>query len=237
MPDLFFGEFSTDTLAPEVTDALPQGLAISEGADVTFTITDEDNGVDFEETIVYIGGTLAYDWDGVGGDPNTGFQNGFTGSVVDVGGGAYDVTLTPPADFASNATINVTIDSQDLGDFPNVMAQYTWSFDVRDYESPFMESNSPTGVNVPLDTLIQVRLRDLGTGVDITTVIIKVDSVEAYNWDGTGGDPDLGFQTGFQGVNSEVTGAPDDYLIIIHPESDLGEYTTYQVDVEAKDLA
>jgi hypothetical protein len=225
--DLFFGTFSTDTSAPVVTAPFPaNGLTgVDEDSNVSFTITDADAGVDLTSLIVRVGGVTVYDG-GAGG-----FQPGYTGTVTDVGGGAYEVVVDPTLDMDSYADIDVTVDAQDLAPLPNVMPQYSWGFKVRDYEPPYKDNEAPTGTDHPTNSLIVVDIKDDAAGVDLAEVVIKVNGVEAYS--------SGAFQPGFQGPASDVdvTGAPNIYRFTIDPLPELDELQTYNVSVKAKDLA
>lgn len=119
----------------------------------------------------------------------------------------------------------------------NVMPTYSWSFQVEDYEPPYVDAGwSPTGTGVPTTTLIEFDLKDDGAGVDIENVTVFVGGVEAYNWDGVG-VPNDGFKAGFDGLSSAVTGTPASYHFVIDADPNYDEYTSYTVRVEARDLA
>jgi hypothetical protein len=231
--DLFFGEFSTDVTPPAVSNLLPLSGAtgVPKSSNVEFDITDTEAGVDTGSVVVVVDGNTAYDG-GAGG-----FQAGYiTGSsFADIGGGTRRMVIDGP-DFSSFVTIVVTVDGQDLASLPNVMAQFSWSFETVDDTAPAVTNNAPTGSSELVSVLIEFDLSDAGVGVDIETVVVTVGGVEAYNWDGVG-VPDDGFKGDFVGGLSAVTGNSASYHFVIDKTPDYDEWVTYEVIVNADDLA
>jgi hypothetical protein len=228
--DLFFGEFSTDVTPPEVTVPSPTGIDVPRNSDVEFNITDLETGVDPSSVVVTVGGTTVYS----GGA----FQNSWTGSFTDMGGGVWHMTAAPPAVFDSYSSYLVTVNGQDQAPIPNVMGEYSWSFTTEDDEAPYVDVGySPVGPGTPTTALVQFDLKDDGVGVDLTAVIIRIGGVEAYNWDGVG-SPNSGFKTGFNGLSSAVTAvsAPNHYQFVVDADPNYDEWTAHLVEVEARDL-
>ena len=229
MPDIILGGFSTDVTPPEVTAWAPTGTGVARAANVVFDIWDEETGVDTDSLNVTVGGVDAV----IAGVIQLA---DFTGSITDMGSGTWRVTLNPNVDFLSYATIDVKVNAQDLAPSPNIMDEFSWSFQVEDYEPPYVENNSPTGVDVPVTTLVEFDLKDDGTGVNIQSVTVTIGGTLAY--DGTGVvDPDDGFQPDFQGASSAITGTPTSYHFAIDADPNYSEYVEYEVIVNADDLA
>jgi len=226
MSDVVLGEFSTDVTPPEVTNPSPTGVGAARDTDVEFDITDTEAGVDLGSLGMIIGGVDVI----VGGVFET---PDYDGTIVDTGGGTWHVAVTTHPDFASYITVSITIDGQDQAPLANVMGQYSWSFETEDYEAPYVDvgSNSPTGTGVPVTTLIEFDLKDDGAGVDLASVIVTVGGVLAY--DGSAG----GFQLGFDGLSSTVTGTMASYHFVIDADPNYVEWVTYEVIVNADDLA
>lgn len=223
MPDIILGDFSTDITPPNVTNPYPDNGLIDQNknTNIEFDITDTESGVDINSIVVYIEGILAF---------STGsFQNGYTGSLTDVGGGTWHVVLITPSSYDSYAIINITVDAQDQAIPANVMAQYSWSFKIEDYEPPYILNNVPTGINQPINVFVEFDLLDDGAGVDLPSVVVTIGGVVAY-FNST-------FQPGFQGVFSIVTGSPSNYHFRIDSDPNYSGWTTYLVEVEADDLA
>jgi hypothetical protein len=227
--DLFFGEFSTDVTPPALTNASPPNLdtEVAQDAAITFDLTDLESGVDTSQVTVDVNGTDAFS----GGST----QNGFGGlGLVDAGGGVWQMNLTPPTGtWDSYLTVTVTVTAQDLAPVPNVMTPVVWSFEVEDYEPPYVDAGwAPTGTGVPTSTLITFALKDDGVGVDLTKTVVRVGGVVAY--DGGAG----GFQGDFVGGASAVDagGAPNVYGFTIDKTPDYDEWTAHLVEVESRDL-
>ena len=227
MSDLFFGEFSTDVTPPEVTNPSPGNglIGVARDADIEFDITDTETGVDTTAVIVYIGGVKAYDG-GAGG-----FQAGYiTGSTfLDMGGGTWHMLINPAADLGSYVLVAVTVDGHDLAPVANVMSQYSWSFTTIDDEAPYVQNNTPTGPDTPVTALIEFDLKDDGLGVDVDSLNVTVGGVAAI----VGG----AFVSPFDGLSSAITGTPASYHVVIDANPDYDEWTTYEVIVNARDLA
>lgn len=229
MSDLFLGELSTDVTPPEVTYPWPDpGMTgVAKDEYISFRLTDLETNVDPDSVVITVNGVVA--WSG------RLEQNGFTVYEYDGSGdGIWDYDIYAPADFASYAVIEVTVDAQDLAVLPNVMDQYVWSFQIDDYEDPYVEDPgyAPVGPGIAQSALITFLLKDDGAGVDLTQTKVTVGGVVAY--DGGAG----GFQGEFVGGASAVdaTGAPNVYGFTIDKTPDYAEYTTYQVKVESRDL-
>lgn len=229
MSDLYFGEFSTDTTPPLVTNPSPTGVDAPRSSNVEFDITDTETGVDTSSVVVTVGGTEVYS----GGS----FQNSWTGSFTDMGGGTWHMIATPPAVLGSYTSYLVTVNGQDLAPIPNVMSEYSWSFTTEDDEAPYVDVGyAPTGIDVPTTALVVFDLKDDGLGVDLTAVIVRIGGVEAYNWDGVG-VPNDGFKGDFiTGSSVAAVSAPNHYQFTIDKTPDYDEWTAYLVEVEARDL-
>lgn len=230
MPDVILGEFTTDLTPPAVTDPypLPPDYAFPRDYVVQFRITDTESGVDTANMLITLAGAVAYDGTDVGNE----WQPGYTGNITDEGGGTLLVEILTHPDFASYATVNVTVDAQDLAPLPNVMDQYAWSFEVEDYEPPYVDSGwAPTGTGVPVTALVAFTIKDDGAGVDLGTLNVTVGGVPAI--------VNGAFQTGFQGGSSDIDDslAPQVYGVVIDASPDYDEWTTYEVIVNADDLA
>jgi hypothetical protein len=226
MPDVILGEFSTDVTPPEVTNPSPVNGAqfVARDADVEFDITDLEAGVDTASVEVSVGGVIVFTG-GAFATPT------YDGTFTDMGGGTWHFALTTHPDLASYTTINVTVDGQDLAPLANVMAQYAWSFTTEDYEAPYVDVGyAPTGAGVAISALITFDLKDDGAGVDLGTVNVTVGGVPAF----VSGK----FQTGFDGPSSAIDEslAPNVYGFTIDASPDYGEYTTYEVAVDASGL-
>jgi hypothetical protein len=238
-------EFGADEAAPYLTNRDP-GSGVSDvepDKSIYFEIVDDDNDVDEAETVVNVrrdtGEPLLTAYDFVGG-----FQNGYTGSVVEdtTGGGQkyYKVTITPPTDWDPRATVTVGVVAKDVigntlntsYDFDtitaNVMTTFSWSFTTADATAPYVTNNTPTGTGVARGTAVEFDISDDGIGVDPATIVVTVGGVIAYSGGST--------QNGWGGVG--LTGpVGSTYHMHLTPPAGLHpNYATVNVDVDADDL-
>jgi hypothetical protein len=105
------------------------------------------------------------------------------------------------------------------------------SASASDSQPPFVtdENPAPGQAGVPVVTNIFLKVDDLDAGVDITTVIILIEGVVAYD-DSLGG-----FQPGFTGPAPVPSGLG--YNFDINPDVDLAVNAEIDVRVIARDLA
>jgi hypothetical protein len=108
-------------------------------------------------------------------------------------------------------------------------------------DQPTADSTPPTisnrvpasgAIDVASHTSVAFRLDDVGDGVDLTSVIVNINSVNAYN--GSSG----GFQPGFTGTVTPYIGtgpAPNGYDFVIQPVSPLPQFVVIPIHVFAAD--
>jgi len=238
----FSWSFTTaDVVGPTVVNEDP--LDSGSGAPTTniqFDVLDTGAGVAAADIVATVEAVEAYNWNGVGGDPNAGFKTGFDGpgSAVTVIANGFRVVIDPTVDFTELDTVDVEVTAQDLATTPNVTVR-SWSFDVLDSSAPSVTNEFPTGTLIPKETDISFDIKDAptgGAGVDLTTVVVEVEGDVAYNWNGVG-VPDDGFFPGWDGPNSAVTVIVDGYHFVIDKTVNLPTETLIDVTVDASDSA
>jgi Putative Ig domain./Fibronectin type III domain. len=103
-----------------------------------------------------------------------------------------------------------------LSNVPNAQAKQT--IVVTDTTAPYTTGHNPaaSAVNVQPNTPIVVHVKDDGAGVDINTIVMRVNGVV---------------------VTPVITGTPADYTLTYTPATDFTMGQTVTVSVEAKDLA
>jgi len=158
------------------------------------------------------------------------FQAGFTGSITPVDSG-YDVVIDPDADLTWNDVVSVTASASDLSNPANASGPVTWSFAApSDVLSLDVINFFPAdeGVDVLTSTAISFTVLDDegGSGVDVTTLVVKVNGVDVIV-DGV-------FQAGYDG---SISPSGNGYDVLVVPESGLEYETVYAVAVTADDLA
>jgi hypothetical protein len=132
---------------------------------------------------------------------------------------AYTLRHKPATPFRDNQTVQVRLNARDLAALPNIMPEDIYSFTtVRDSLPPFTLDHFPArgAINVPPDTKIEVRLRDLLAGVDRNSIVMRVNGVA---------------------VKPVITGDAREYLLSYRPPVNFRLNDTVRVQIDATDLA
>jgi hypothetical protein len=132
---------------------------------------------------------------------------------------AYTLRYKPAAPFRDNQTVQVRINARDLAALPNVMSEDIYSFTtVRDSLPPFTLDHFPArnATNVPPDAKIEVRMRDLLTGVNQDSIVLRLNG---------------------QRVNYNITGDKLNYLVSYKPQINFQLNEIVNVQIDAADLA
>jgi hypothetical protein len=148
------------------------------------------------------------------------------GSLVSptITGTPYDYTLTynPPTDFDYGQVVNVTINAQDLNSTPNVMSQDSYSFTIQDEPGsdstpPYTSGHNPakSSGDIEPDTNIVVHVRDSSTGVDISSIQMRVEGSL---------------------VSPTIAGTSSDYTLTYNPPTDFDYGQVVNVTINAQDL-
>ena len=89
---------------------------------------------------------------------------------------------------------------------------------VSDTTPPYTTGHNPAdgATSIARDSNIIIHVKDDGAGVDITTIVMKVNGVT---------------------VSPDITGDPDDYILTYDPPADFNYGSTVAISVEAQDLA
>ena len=193
---------ATDTIPPYTTDHNPAGGAVNIPADGDIIVHVRDNlaGVDLS--------SLTMEVEGEEVTPEV------SGTESD-----YGLTHHPSQPLACNDTIDVVIRARDLALPANVMKEDRYRFFTEvDKSPPFTTDHNPRSEerNVALNADISLRIRDNFSGVDTSSILLKVDGVE---------------------VIPEITGTPLNYLVSYDPPQDFHDNQIIEVQVEAEDQA
>jgi hypothetical protein len=190
-----------DTTPPYVTNRSPapgaSGVAIS--TLITFEIRDAGVGVDQSTIIVRVDGSSVI--------PS------ISGTAA-----AYTVSYNPNPDFAYDQTVLVELDASDLSG--NAMATDAYSFTTGpapDTTPPYATNRSPApgATGVAINTSITLEVRDVGVGVDQSTITMTVN-----------GSP----------VTPSISGTPAAYTVSYNPAVDFAYDQTVSLVVDASDL-
>lgn len=197
-----------DVEAPVVTTHSPSNGAQDQPFDsnVTFTITDNQSGIDLNSVIVNVY-TSTY--------TQASPQLTYSGVPTD-----YDFIINPANDFPFNTGITVVIQAADISG--NVMSPKTFSFNSPDTQAPTVANVNPHNgqKNVPLNSNVSFDVRDDSLGVDISTVTFMLDGVEYF--------------PSSPGVTQ--SGDASQYSFVIDPANDFPELTEISLIVTAADL-
>jgi len=191
---------ATDTIPPYTTDHNPAREAVNIPADGDIIVHVRDNlaGVDLS--------SLKMEVEGEEVTPQV------SGTESD-----YRLTHHPSQPMACNDTIDVVIRARDLALPANVMKEDRYRFFTEvDKSPPFTTDHNPRSEerNVALNADISLRIRDNFSGVDTSSILLKVDGVE---------------------VIPEITGTPLNYLVSYDPPQDFHDNQIVEVQVEAED--
>ncbi len=114
---------------------------------------------------------------------NTGYRDWTsycTITAFDAGAGIYglDVLCEPPADFHHNATVYIHIEVYDEAPAPNYIYIDYWFTIIPDYRFPYLDNLNPSREQseVVADTNIFFEVKDMGTGVDIDSFELFINS-------------------------------------------------------------
>jgi hypothetical protein len=106
-------------------------------------------------------------------------------TYFDAGGGILGIEFTydNPDIFHHNAMVYVHIEIYDTAAEPNYIYTDYWFKIIPDYKSPYIESESPARDEdqVPLDTSLYFEVKDEGSGVDIDTLEVYLNSRIVYH--------------------------------------------------------
>jgi len=216
-----------DYEAPTFHNESPTGVGASKTTSIFVEIRETSGiGVNTAEINANVSGISAV----IGGV----FQAGFSGSIVPNAFNGYNLTIDKDTDYASFASIPVSISAKDLS---GNLGSINWTFQVEDYLGPLILPINPINgqIQVAITENISVNLNDEDS-IDMATVVIEVDKT------GTGTSFEVAFTGGsftpdFDGPSSMIApdGTPDDVYIIIDPVNLLPPNTLIYVRITARD--
>jgi spore coat polysaccharide biosynthesis protein SpsF (cytidylyltransferase family) len=131
---------------------------------------------------------------------------------------AYTLRYQPATPFRDNQTVQVRITARDLAILPNIMHDSYVFTTVRDSLPPFTLDHFPArgASQVPVDTKIEVRVRDLLAGVDGNSIVMRING---------------------NSVNPAITGDSREYFLSFQPPTSFRRNDTVRAQIEAGDLA
>ena len=137
-----------------------------------------------------------------------------TGTAAD-----YTLTYTPGASLEYSTEYTVSVDGDDL--VPNSMTTVEWTFTTAaapDTTPPTADTFDPAdeAIDVSVLTTISCHVKDAGDGVDVDTIVMKLNDVE---------------------VATVITGTSEDYTVTHTPAAALEYSTLYTASIDADDLA
>jgi phage tail-like protein len=215
---------TVDTLAPFLVSLSPNNgdVDVPRNSNIVFDLLDQFTGVNESTIWIKVNGIYAWHL----GVQQPGFAVTETPVSLPAGAGFHFV-INPDTDFLSYQTINVEVYSADNEEVPNT-SDLTYSFRSADTEAPFLQNRAPapSAPNVPINSNVTLEVVDVGYGVDVSSVVIRVNGVLAWTGDFQ--------QPGFAVTKSVVSGG---FRYIINPDVDFGEGSSPVIAVQAADLA
>jgi hypothetical protein len=101
-------------------------------------------------------------------------------TTFDAGGGTLglEIFYNPPEDFLHGSLVYVRIEVYDEAYIPNFIYVSYWFKIIPDYKAPYILNMSPDmdETNVPVDTNIYLEIKDEGSGIDIGTLELLINS-------------------------------------------------------------
>lgn len=219
---IFTTEDKTD---PYIDTNFPTGAGASKSTAVSFSAHDDESGVDGTTLNVTIGGTAAI----AGGA----FQAGFSGTITPDGSGGVDVVINKDTDYDSFVNVLVSVSIDDLEGNSGVL---NWSFSVEDYYGCLVTPINPTNGQTDFPTtgslVLQIEDED---EVVVSSVKVEIDYGMGYEvaLEYVGGV--FRFNSGWDGLGSEVVEVGGVYTITIDPTFDFAVGSTILVRVTAAD--
>jgi hypothetical protein len=200
-----------DTSPPYVTDLSPapgQAGVPPEQA-IFFRIRDDGDGVDISSIEMRVNGVQVV--------PSITPNEDYTSVAI------YYAHLP----FGQQEQVDVWVQAADLAAPPNVMSPFTYSYTTRDTDEPDLHDvlPQPYETGVALNSDIAMGIRDLLSGVDLTSVNILINDVYLVQ---NGED-----QTGGQVT---ISGDASDYHFLYEPAAPFEPNTLYEFMVIATDL-
>jgi hypothetical protein len=200
---------TTDTSSPTVTWQTPTANAVEQPLDTSITFLLADRGIGLDLTsVTRTTCTLEQNGVGVAIDP-----------LIKTGDAAQlTVTIKPTSGLAWNGTEVVKIDVKDLAGNP-LVTQMTF-YTLSDTGRPIIDTQTPlpNATNVPVSTGISFHIKDATSGVNQSSILVRLNGVD---------------------ISSQVTksGTPADTTVSYDPPVDLLYNTRYTLEVTVADVA
>jgi len=222
-----------DIAGPYLENQLPPpgSSGISASTNISFSLKDDDAGVDLSTVLVKIkiesgAWVLAYD-----GATDTFFAPYAGPGSSRVGTPSqYDFVIDPSPEIGQWTNVYVWIYAKDLAAIPNELDDSSWTFKTEDVTGPVIDSTFPTGTGASKDTDVSFSIKDVGgSGVDSSTLNVSVGGQSAII-SGV-------FQSGWDGPSSAITpNAFNGYDVVIDKTTDYQSFVSISVSVTVDDL-
>lgn len=190
---------------------------VARTSNVILDVVDDGSGVDAASVVIKVGGVTAWQSEAA--------QSGFAVTRIPLSNG-HTYIINPNTDFGSYQTVLIEVQAQDNATVPNTL-DTSYSFRTIDTVAPYLSNLNPfsgeTGVHPR--TNVQIEVLDAGTGVQASSVVLRVNGTIAWQADAQ--------QPGFV-VTKQIV--PLGYRYTIDPAGPLPVYTN-TIRVVAQDLA
>jgi hypothetical protein len=214
-----------DVSAPYVDneDPAPLDTGVLETKIIGFDLLDAENQLDLTTVQIWVEGAVAYT--GSSDTFSAPYNAAGSSRTPTVNGHSFAIQKT--SNWASYDNVSVRVYAEDTAGFT---LDITWTFRIRDYENPVIDTNSPTGSGAAKDALVQFSIKEVGgSGVVQSSIQATVQGFAAIV-NGL-------FQVGFQGPNSDITpNAFNGYDVVIDREADHPSSGTVAVATSAQDV-
>jgi hypothetical protein len=204
------GYCGSDIIAPVVSNVkpLPNSKGNPLNSNISFDISDNLSGVKLSSVRVNIDGV-----DYVSG--GAGFSS--PGDKM-----KYSITIDPTVDFLVDTQVRVTIYAEDNAG--NGMIPYVFTFNepILDEVGPYVVNALPTNGSTgnPLESNITFYIEDDMSGVDRSTLVVRIDGKEYIDTDSS----------------VIITGPVTNFFVTVNPDDDFLPDTKVEVEIDAEDL-
>jgi len=153
-----------DTIPPVVTNMnpYPNQIGVPLDTDIYLEIIDNGDGVDTSSIRLYVNSEIV---DPVITSINSTHQ--------------YSLSYNPPEIFQYADEVEISVFANDLATVPNVMNEFSYSFRCIDDDitPPFLTELEPGAAEgVPVDTRISFKILDLESGIDLNSLVLKLNN-------------------------------------------------------------
>jgi len=220
-------ELTKDLVPPEISEMSPPPLSAGNPKDtiISFVLCDENPGLGPLTVVVTINGSTAF----TGGAFVAPYDGPLSSVLSNPEGNGYVYSFDRTSDYDSYSTVTVGVYAEDT--VGNTL-DTSYTFNVEDYTNPTIDSMLPSGTGVSKASNITLSVHDTGSGVDLPTLSVSVN---------TGSGPvqvlsGTTFISGWDGaLSSVVANGSGGYDVVVDHVGDFGSLVSMTVYASCDD--